>query len=332
MRRQDFLHKDAETKLCEHYMAAGAVCSLSTNSEQLLEAARDTFLPIELPRAPVNFSLRFWVDGGDAPQKSWPKPYVRGLDHLVFAGFDAYSSMLADLRTRRVIGRFSTAMASDTRYWKTVIFPMLLSILAGSVGLVELHASCVAKNQRGLILAGPSRCGKSTLAMALTEAGFRFLSDDRTFCSLTQGKLQAWGLPRPLKLRREAALWFTKFRDREPTDVQNGERVFHFDPKQENTRKCEPQLLVFLERQDGRGFSMTPINKSDARSRIENDLLAEAPDAIQKQAASLDELLSLPCCLLRYGGRPELIAGQLAASFLNLPECQLSIGEQWRAS
>ena len=332
MRRQDFLHKDAETKLCEQYMAAGAVCSLSTNSEQLLEAARDTFLPIELPQPPVDFSLRFWVDGSDAPQKSWPKPYLRGLDHLVFAGFDAYSSMLADLRTRRVIGRFSIAMASDIRYWKTVIFPMLLSILAGSVGLVELHASCVAKNQRGLILAGPSHCGKSTLAMALTEAGFQFLSDDRTFCSLTHGKLQAWGLPRPLKLRREAAAWFAELRDREPTDTRNDERVFHFDPKQESARKCEPQLLVFLERQDGRAFSMTPMNKSEARSRIENDLLAEAPDAIRKQATSLDELLSLPCCLLRYGGRPQLIAGQLAASFLNLPECQLSSGGQWRAS
>jgi hypothetical protein len=331
MRRQDFLHRDVETGLCQHYLAAGAMCSLSTNCEQLLETARDTFLPVEMPQAPVDFSVRFWVDGAGVPQASWPKPYVRGLGHLVFVGFDSSSSMLADLRTRRVIGRFSLAMASDARYWKMVIFPMLLSIVAGSVGLVELHASCVAKDQRGLILAGPSRSGKSTLAMALTEAGFRLLSDDRTFCSSARGKLQAWGLPRPLKLRREAASWFEEFRDREPKDLQNGERVFHFEPKQRSIPKCEPQLLVFLER-GGRGFAMAPMKKSELRSRIEADLLAEVPDAIRKQAASLDELLSLPCCLLRYGGQPQEIAQRLAASFLSIPESQTSTGARWRTS
>jgi len=332
MRRQDFLHQDAETKLCEHYMAAGAVCSLTTNCEQLLEAARTTFLPVEVPWRPIDFSLRFWVDGAAAPQQSWPKPYVRGLGDLVFAGFDAHSSMLADLRTRRVIGRFSTAMASDTRHWKMVIFPMLLSIVAGSVGLIELHASCVASDEMGLILAGPSRSGKSTLAKALTEIGFRSLSDDRTFCSLTHGKLHAWGLPRPLKLRCEAASWFEDFRDREPTDIQNGERVFHFDPERKSAPKCEPQLLVFLERGEDRGLSIIPMMKNEAISRIEKDLLAEAPDAIRKQAEVLDKLLSLRCCVLRYGGHPQVIAEQLAASFFNMPECRFSSGEKWRAS
>jgi hypothetical protein len=332
MRRQDFLHKDAETMLCEHYMAAGAVCSLSTNSEHVLTAARNTFLPLESAPSVVDFSMRFWVDGADAPQQRWPKPYVRGLDRMVFAGLDAYSSLLADLRTRRVIGRFSAAMAADTRHWKTIIFPMLLSIVAGSVGLVELHASCVAKDQLGLILLGPSQSGKSTLAMAFTGAGFQLLSDDRTFCSLTHGELQAWGLPRPLKLRPEAAFWFDDLRGQEPTEVQNGERVFHFKPKQESATKCKPQLLIFLERQEVCGFSLIPIKRGEARSRIERDLMAETPEAIRKQAGCTDELLSLPRCLLRYGGNPKVIADELATFFLNRPECQPSGGAKWEAS
>jgi hypothetical protein len=331
MHRQDFLHKDAETELREHYMAAGAVCSLSTNCERLLEAARDTFLPIESPQTTIDFSLRFWVDGAGTQPQSWPKPYVRGLDHLVFAGFDAQSSMLANLGTRRVIGRFSAAMASDSRYWKTTIFPMLLSIIAGSIGIVELHASCVAKDRDGLILSGPSLSGKSTLAKALTEVGFGFLSDDRTFCSLGQGKLQAWGLPRPLKLRRDAASWFEEFRDREPTDVQNGERVFHYEPKQRAVSNCIPRLMVFLERQERQGFSMTAMNKSEARSRLEKDLLAETPEGVRRQHEVLEEILSLPCCLLRYGGRPQVIAEQLAATLLTMPEYQLPSGDKWRA-
>jgi hypothetical protein len=316
MSTRDFLRRDAETHLCERYTVAGAVFDISTNCEQLLEAARDSFLPVKRPLVRVDFSVRFWVDAADRAQPPWPKPYVRGLDHLVFAGFDTGSSMLADLRTRRVMGRFSTAMAADTRYWRTVIFPMLLSVLAGSVGLVELHASCVARDQRGLVLVGPSRSGKSTLAMALTEAGFRLLSDDRTFCSLKQEKLLAWGMHRPLKLRREASIWFGEFCDQEPIDVQNGELVFHCEPNLRFGRdcypECEPRLLVFLERQQISGFYMTRMRRNEARSRIEQDLMAETPKAVQKQVETIDELLELPCWRLKYGGRPQVIAEQLA--------------------
>jgi hypothetical protein len=316
----DFLHKDAETQLCEHYMVGGVVCRFSTNSAQLLEAARESFLPVTPPAVSVEFSVRFWVDETDRAQPPWPKPYVRGLDHLAFAGFDAGSSMLADLRTRHVIGRFSPGMAADSSYWRMVVFPVLLSVLAGSLGLVELHASCVAGNQEGLVLIGPSRSGKSTLALALTKAGLTLISDDRTFCSLKQGKLMAWGMPRPLKLRPEAAVWFEELREREPTEVQNGERVFHCEPNhrfgQHRFPTCEPRLLVFLERQQSSGFSVTPMKRSAVRSGIEVEMMAEAPDAKQRQVLTIDHLLALPCWRLRYGGNPQEIAQQIWATFL----------------
>jgi len=311
----DFLHKDAETKLCEHYIAAGVHCRLLTNSEHVLEAARETFLIAPGPASAIDFSMRFWVDDTRQSRRPWPKPYVRGLDHLVYAGFDENSSVLADLSTRRLIGRFSPELAADSGYWRTIIFPMLLSVLAGSVGIVELHGACLARAQKGLILAGSSRSGKSTLALALTAASFCFLSDDRTFCSMAQGKLMAWGLPRPLKLRREAASWFDDLRHREPTAVQNGERVFHFEPHSNRVSNCEPRLLVFLERRDGCSFQITPIKRKEARLHIEQDLLAESRGAIRMQSKPFAELLSLPCYVLRYGGSPQQVAEQLAAEF-----------------
>jgi hypothetical protein len=321
MASQDFLHKDAETPLCGRYIVAGAVCSFSTNSEQLLEVAQGTFLRATLRSVANDFSVRLWVDDSDRAHSPWPKPYVRGLDHLVFAGFDAGSSILADLRSRRVIGRFSAGMAADSSYWRMVIFPILLSVVAGSIGIVELHAACVARDRQGLVLIGPSRSGKSTLAMALTEAGFGLLSDDRTFCSFKRGRLIAWGIRRPLKLRPEAAAWFENFRGREPVDFQDGERVFHceLEPRQGGTvpAECEPRALVFLNRQEGPGYSTTPMKRSEARFRIETGLLAETPDAVKKQAATIDRLLEIPCWSLRYGGRPQAIAEQISASFFN---------------
>jgi hypothetical protein len=311
----DFLHKNAETNFCEHFLAAGAACRINTNCESLLKAARESFLRLEVPPDALDFSVRFWVDDKTPSRPPWPKPYVRGLDHLVFAGFDAESSLLVDLHSRHAIGRFSASMGADIPYWRTVVFPILLSILAGSIGLVELHASCVAKDHRGLVLIGPSCSGKSTLALALAQSGFRLLSDDRTFCSIKQGRLRAYGLPRPLKLRREAALWFEEFRGLEPTDLQNGEHVFHCEPARplgQYRDGCEPQLLVFLRRQQRPAFCLTPITRDEVRSRIEMDLIAETSDAMQRQAETIDRLMELPFRQLSYGGRPQEIVAKLA--------------------
>lgn len=314
---QDFLRKAAATPLCEHYTFAGAVCSLSTNCEQLLEAARTSFLSIEQWRRPVDFSMRFWVDDADRSQPPWPKPHVRGLNSLVFAGFDEGSSMLADLRARRVIGRFSAGIAADLAYWQSVIFPILLTIVSASVGIAELHCACVAKEQQGVLLAGPSGAGKSTLALALSQQGFTFLSDDRTFCSVAKsGELQVWGLPTPFKLRPEAALWFQELREKHLTDTRSGGAAFWLEPKDfrgvQRVRQCRPASVIFLERTDTSEFRLMPMSSTEALSRLNGELMTEVPDAAAKRSRTINKVVELPCWRLQYGGEPELIAHQIA--------------------
>ncbi len=321
MGSRDFLRTHAETPLREQYAVAGTLCTLATNSERLFEAARSSFLPAEKSLKAADLALRFWVDAHDGAQPPWPKPYVRGLGDLVFVGLDARSSMLADLRRRSVIGRFSPALAGDSRYWRTVIFPMMVSIVAGSIGLVELHASCVAKDQKGLVLIGPSRSGKSTLAMAFVEAGFRLLSDDRVFVSVKRRKLLAYGLSRPLKLRRDAAMWFQEFRNGGPPDRRGEESDYYVEPSphtaQQALQPCEPRAAVFLERRETTGFRMTPMDIADAKRRIEEDVMAESPQATRTQQRTIDALLAIPCWRLQYGGvPPQVVAEQILNSQL----------------
>lgn len=315
----DFLCQDAATPLCEFYTAGGAVCRLSTNCETLLESARESFLPIADPPESVDFSIRFWIDATNSALQPWPKPHVRGLNHLVFAGFDSASSMLADLHTHHVIGRFSATIGNDRSYWKTVVFPVLLTITGASVGIVELHCSSVAKEEKGLLLIGAGRSGKSTLAVALAQEGFGFLSDDRTFCSWEKGKLSAWGLATTLKLRSDAGNHFSDLKDKQAIDLPNGERGFRLEPEfalgLQRVRGCEPRLLVFLERSENSEFCLTDLSSEDARARLEEDLMAEPPETAAEQMQVVGKLVELPCCLLRYGGRPQIVAEKLVAHF-----------------
>jgi hypothetical protein len=320
----DFFRRDAETPLHRRFLAAGAVCAVHTNSKLILEAAHHAFVPLQSDARDTDFSLRLWVDSESSSQPPWPKPFVRGLDHLVFASFDSDSSMLIDLRKRHVAGRFSIKMGSDRDYWQAVVFPMLMSVVAASVGIVELHCACVVKNNKGYLLAGPSRSGKSTLVMALAHAGFAFLSDDRTFCSANKQELSAWGVVPSVKLRHEARIWFHELAQREPTDIANGESILRFDPESQlglkRAKYCEPECLIFLDRRDldrreRPQFYLQAISPQDAAQRLDRELMAEPAALEEKQRKVIQELVVMPCWQLQYWGDPGVIAPRLARHF-----------------
>jgi len=315
----NFLKKEAETPLAEVFIVAGAGCEIRTNSESILDAARASFLLVDSPQDIVDLRIRFWVDPETRSQPPWPKPYLRGLDHLVFAGFDSGSSMLADLRTARVIGRFSSSMAADRTYWKTVIFPMLLSIVGGSLGIVELHCACVSKNGRALLLAGPSGAGKSSLSYAFAQTGFGFLSDDRTLCFERAGSVLAWGLPTHLKLRQEGRDWFQALQEREPTHKEKGESVYRLEPERdlglERVLCSRPAAVIFLERQESSSFALSRVSSLEAAHRLKHELMPELPDTANKQAATIARLAEIPCWRLQYGGRPQDVAQTIREHF-----------------
>ena len=73
--------------------------------------------------------------------------------------------------------------------------PMILSFL--SRGDISLHAAAVEVGSGAVVLAAPSRHGKSTLAMAFQRAGHRVLSEDLICCRPATGE----AIPGPALLR-----------------------------------------------------------------------------------------------------------------------------------
>jgi hypothetical protein len=303
----------APTPHVENYRAAGAAWSLSTNSKPILKAAGESFQAISDSNLPADLALRLWVDSQSQSCPPWPKPYVRGLEHLVYAGFSQGNSLIVDLRRRRVAGRFSTEFAADTQYWNRIVFPMLLSITAASLGITEVHCACVAKDGNGLLLAGPTRSGKSTLSMALAQSGFGFLADDRTFFSLRDRTLSAYGFLTDLKLRNDSMFWFPEVK-LENLNHRNQPEA-RLKPESlglVRTRQCEPRLLVFLERDGVTRCRLVPLAKEEAANRLEADLMVEPSEALHAQRKLISLVADLPCFVLHYGGTPRAIAKQLA--------------------
>jgi len=310
MASRDFLHKDAVTPLSARYLAAGVPCELSTNFEPILAAARESFLPDQDPQSLPALHLRFWVDTNAQSEPPWPKPFFRGLDHLIFGAFDSENSVLIDRRKRFGIGRFSPAMGADRNYWKRVIFSNLLTALSGAIDVTELHCGCVVRDGCGLLLAGRSGSGKSTLAFGLAAGtGFAFLSDDRTWLSKRDGRLQAWGLPTLLKLRPDAVEHFPELRRFELSALQDGRTALQLDVESQlgipRVLRCEPCWLVFLERHESPTCTLTRIPAEEVAGCLNQDLLPEPPGTAAAQLETIQRLAERECWLLRYGSSPQ---------------------------
>ncbi|HET9177490.1 MAG TPA: hypothetical protein VFQ24_03945 [Terriglobia bacterium] len=321
----DFLKTKAETPLNGRYEAAGVQLRITTNFEPILNAAQKTFGEGTAPGhdGGEEIRLRFWVE--EAPQsvapKPKPKPYFRGLGHLVFAGIDGCNSILMNLQDQSGVGRFTPEVASDSKLWETILLPALLTILGPSVGLAPVHCACVAWKGSGLLLAGESGAGKSTLSLALAESGFDFLSDDRTLIAVHQGRLLAWGLSREMKQRVESITQFPFLSQVEPDGIYERADELRFDAGKlsgiHHIRCCEPRWLVFLERQSRPAFSLTSIPPEDAALRLESQLLRASPEAREKQHRVIEDLVKRECFRLLYCGDARTVAGALHSLVVN---------------
>ena len=79
----------------------------------------------------------------------------------------------------------------------------VFTLAARSLGLVSLHAACVGRAGRGILLMGPSGSGKSTVTLQCLSQGFDFLSEDSVF--VAPGTLLATGIANFLHVRSDAA-------------------------------------------------------------------------------------------------------------------------------
>jgi len=63
-------------------------------------------------------------------------------------------------------------------------------------GYVMLHASAALGEEGGVAFAAQSGAGKSTMALALVEEGYRFVTNDRLLVRLDKGRVEMVGVPK----------------------------------------------------------------------------------------------------------------------------------------
>jgi hypothetical protein len=159
-----------------------------TRGELRIEAAAS---PLERPdRAPVSTLA---TDDGHC----WYASYELG-DGRCLIELPPTASFLLDSADGRVV---VDSEASDDELREHRIVSSAVCTLLSMRGDLVLHASAIETGSRAVLFCGPTQRGKSTLARALGDAGYRLLGEDGIAIELGDGEATAFPGARGVRVR-----------------------------------------------------------------------------------------------------------------------------------
>ena len=96
------------------------------------------------------------------------------------------------------MGGFGPTLLMTQMFPMNVVRMLLRAALDAEFSLVHIHAGAVKRDDRTAVIAGIPGSGKSTAIVALVEAGFGYITDERLTVS-ADGHAVA-GFPKPISL------------------------------------------------------------------------------------------------------------------------------------
>jgi hypothetical protein len=218
----------------------------------------------------------------------------------------SHGRMLCDVPTRRVTIAYPQSEEADPWLLSHPFFTVPLAELLKRLELYMAHMAGLAVNGKGLLIAGESGAGKTTLALALVRAGFGFLADDTVFLSTSSG-LKALAFPDEFDITPQTAAFFPELRrlDRESISMRREKRpicageVYQTEPCWE----CQPAIVVFPRPARSSESTLAPMPKDRALMELVCNVLRTEPRSAQAHLDALAALVKQCRCYRLQTGR-----------------------------
>jgi hypothetical protein len=307
------------TMIRERLQLLGARFQFESNSRQLLRLVDSAYsglprhrLSAVVPRLKISLLLK--SSQPHHPPRRFEPPALNMFSGVGFLGGAPDSSNFVVVSPQEraalvVVSRQMLRFPYHTRY--ELIEFAAFTLAARTQGLVSLHAACVGRSGRGILLMGPSGSGKSTVTMQWLLQGFDFLSEDSVF--VMPDTMLATGAANFLHVRSDSLRWVERPRDvaaiRKSPVIRRrtGVKKFEVDLRRGGYRLAPSPLkiaaIVFLSAQNAGGRPLlTPLSKSSLFTKL---AAAQAYAASQPQWSTFSENVSkLDGFELRRGRHP----------------------------
>jgi len=180
----------------------GIPLQVETNEPELLSAVAEACRGWEDDVDPAvrSLHLKLMLDE-HSRETGEPDILVEG-QYLRIAGGGIEAS--ADAASGYAWCKVSATHLLDHDALRRMLLDPVILFLVTRRGRAPIHAAGFLAGDLAILLAGPAGAGKSCLALAAHQAGFRLLSDDTVYVSGEPG-LRVWGIPSPIHLFPEDA-------------------------------------------------------------------------------------------------------------------------------
>src|SRR5580692_10217917 len=215
-RPQDALLCDMELRHRGIFYPLGYPVEIITNDKVVLQAADESFGHGRLSRTSEPLQIRVGVSG-EGGSECPPEPTRREYNHLYSLVADVNNQALLDLRSGINFTWVTSAAVNNRLYFRYNFLEKTVYLLLGATVVTDLHAACVSKNGKGLLLCGDSGAGKSTLSYACARAGWTYTTDDTSYLINDSESLRVIGHSHRVRFRLTAKALFPELEDRQVT-------------------------------------------------------------------------------------------------------------------
>jgi hypothetical protein len=297
----------------------GARFLFRSNSAEMLRLANLAFSalpPHRLSARPPNLTLTLLLSpGGRGARASALEPpplHMQSGSGYLIGTTESSNFVCLSPHERRGVVSVSEPMLRypyHTRY--ELLEFAAFTLAARCQDLVSLHAACVGRGGRGILLMGGSGAGKSTITLHCLLRGFDIVSEDSVF--VQPRSLHATGLANFLHVTAESLRWVARARDvaairRSPIiRRRSGAKKFEVNLRRGayGLAASPPKIVavVFLSPQSAAGAALlTPLSKSALLAKLAD---AQAYAANQPHWSRFErKIAGIDAFVLRRGTHP----------------------------
>jgi HPr serine kinase-like protein len=298
----DPLLRDIDLPLRRVFYPLGFAVEVTTNAEEVLEAAGESWggLPQVFAHRPL--SLRVALGEGGAGLCP-PAPVYRAHRHLLSIVANSSNFATCDRSEGLAFAWIDRAALKHRRYLRYHFLEGVALTLLSASYVTPLHAACVELAGKGVLLCGNSGAGKSSLALACARAGWKFLSDDAVYLLREPIGRSVVGNGSQVRLRPSAISLFPDLKAFGQISETPGKPSIEIPTSLlknvVTSSQATVEYIMFLNRDPSFTSELKPFPREIAMQWASQSPVATG-DESEQQAACLGTLLQAQLLELRY--------------------------------
>lgn len=244
-----------------------------SNSPKVLQAAEECFGAWSKRFETLPMTVRCLASLSGQPRTSQTMVY-RCQKHLLTGFADSENFFCCDLTTGFAFSWVTLDTDEDAAFLRYPLLDSLVAALLWTGHVTAVHSACVVFNGHGVLLAGCSGAGKSSLAYACARRGWTYVSDDTSSLVRREAGRTVIGNAHKFRFRETAGSLFTEFSHFPETRRGDGRPSIEVTSASMRdiriANEASADYVVFLNRNDGESgrARFLPVSQEQMLGRL----------------------------------------------------------------